>query len=41
MACGLGGNENGRPFMWTKTADEILEKMRRLGVRTQEAHSQC
>ena len=33
-------NETGKPFKWTKTADEILEKMRRFGVRTQQAHGQ-
>jgi transposase len=33
-------NENGRPFKWTKTADEILEKMRRFGLRTLQAHGQ-
>jgi transposase len=32
-------NENGKPFKWTKTADEILEKMRRFGIRTQQAHA--
>ena len=31
-------NESGRPFKWTKTADEILAKMRRFGIRTQQAH---
>jgi transposase len=31
-------NERGQPFKWTKTAHEILEKMRRFGLRTQEAH---
>ena len=31
-------NETGKPFKWTKTADEILEKMRRFGMRTQQAH---
>ena len=31
-------NENGKPFKWTKTADEILEKMRRFGIRTQQVH---
>lgn len=31
-------NENGKPFKWTKTADEILEKMRRFGLRTQQVH---
>lgn len=33
-------NETGKPFTWTKTADEILEKMRRFGLRTQQAHGQ-
>jgi transposase len=32
-------NENGKPFKWTKTADDILEKMRRFGIRTQQAHA--
>ena len=32
-------NENGKPFKWTKTADEILEKLRRFGIRTQQAHA--
>ncbi|MCE9575944.1 MAG: IS630 family transposase [Deltaproteobacteria bacterium] len=31
-------NENGKPFKWTKTADAILEKMRRFGLRTQQVH---
>jgi transposase len=31
-------NENGKPFRWTKTADEILDKMRRFGLRTQQVH---
>lgn len=31
-------NEAAKPFRWTKTADEILEKMRRFGLRTQQAH---
>jgi len=31
-------NENRRPFRWTKTADEILDKMRRFGLRTQQVH---
>jgi len=31
-------NERNKPFRWTKTADEILEKMRRFGLRTQQAH---
>lgn len=33
-------NQTGKPFRWTKTADEILEKMRRFGIRTQQAHGQ-
>ena len=32
-------NEHGKPFKWTKTADEILEKMRRFGIRTQQANA--
>ena len=31
-------NDEAKPFRWTKTADEILEKMRRFGLRTQQAH---
>jgi transposase len=31
-------NENTKPFRWTKTADEILDKMRRFGIRTQQVH---
>jgi transposase len=33
-------NENGKPFKWSKTADEILEKMRRFGLRTQQVHGE-
>jgi len=33
-------NERERPFRWTKTADEILEKMRRFGLRVQQVHGQ-
>lgn len=33
-------NEKGQPFRWTKTADEILDKMRRFGLRTQQMHAQ-
>ena len=33
-------NEKGKPFKWTKTADEILDKMRRFGLRTQQMHAQ-
>lgn len=32
-------NERSKPFRWTKTADEILEKMRRFGLRTQQVHA--
>jgi hypothetical protein len=31
-------NENSKPFRWTKTADDILDKMRRFGTRTQQVH---
>src|SRR5262245_33985201 len=31
-------NERNKPFRWTKTADEILDKLRRFGVRTQQVH---
>lgn len=31
-------NEKKKPFRWTKTADEILDKMRRFGLRTQQVH---
>jgi hypothetical protein len=27
-----------KPFRWTKAADEILDKMRRFGIRTQQVH---
>ena len=30
-------NENPRPFVWTKTADEILESLGRLLLRTSGA----
>jgi transposase len=33
-------NAKGKPFTWTKTADEILDKMRRFGLRTQQVHAQ-
>jgi transposase len=33
-------NEKGKPFKWTKTADEILDKLRRFGLRTQQVHAQ-
>jgi transposase len=33
-------NEEGKPFTWTKTADEILEKMRRFGLRTVDVHGE-
>jgi transposase len=31
-------NERNKPFRWVKTADEILEKLRRFGLRTQQVH---
>jgi len=33
-------NDKGTPFTWTKTADQILDKMRRFGLRTQQVHTQ-
>lgn len=33
-------NDKGKPSTWTKTADEILDKMRRYGLRTQQVHAQ-
>jgi transposase len=33
-------NAEGKPFKWTKSADDILEKMRRFGLRTQKAHQE-
>jgi transposase len=33
-------NEEGKPFKWTKTADDILEKVRRFGLRTQQVHGE-
>ena len=31
-------NEEGKPFKWTKTADEILDKVREFGERTLQVH---
>lgn len=31
-------NEQGKPFKWTKTADEILDKIKRFGERTMTVH---
>ena len=31
-------NERGIPFKWVKTADEILDSMRRFGLRIQQVH---
>lgn len=31
-------NEAGKPFVWTKTADEILDKVREFGERTLNVH---
>lgn len=31
-------NVRKTPFMWVKTADEILDKMRRFGLRLQQVH---
>lgn len=33
-------NDEGKPFKWTKTADEILTKVRRFGLRTQQLHAE-
>ena len=33
-------NERGLPFKWVKTADEILDKMRRFALRVQQVHGQ-
>jgi hypothetical protein len=33
-------NEKGTPFTWTKTAADILDKLRRFGIRTQQVHGQ-
>lgn len=34
-----GHNERGKPFRWVKTAEQILESVRRFGQRTMRAHS--
>jgi transposase len=31
-------NDEGKPFIWTKTADEILDKLREFGERTLKVH---
>jgi putative transposase len=33
-------NDRGIPFTWVQTADEILDSMRRFGVRVQQVHGQ-
>jgi transposase len=33
-------NEDGKPFVWTKTADEILDKVKRFGQRTVQVHGE-
>jgi transposase len=33
-------NDKHTPFTWTKTADEILDKLRRFGLRTQQVYGQ-
>jgi transposase len=33
-----GHNEEGKPFTWTKTADEILDKVMAFGKRTLQVH---
>ncbi len=32
-------NEKGKPFKWIKTAEPILDRMRRFGLRTQQVHA--
>jgi len=32
-------NDKHTPFTWTKTADEILDKLRRFGLRTQQVYA--
>ena len=32
-------NERPKPFRWTKTADEILETVKRFGQRTVKVHT--
>jgi putative transposase len=32
-------NKSGKPFKWTRTADQILDKLHRFGVRTLKAHT--
>ena len=31
-------NDEGKPFKWMKTADEILAKVKRFGQRTVQVH---
>lgn len=31
-------NDEGKPFAWTKSADEILDKVREFGERTLKVH---
>jgi transposase len=33
-------NESSRPFKWTKTADQILDSVRRFGQRTLQVHAE-
>lgn len=33
-------NEEGRPFVWTKTADQILDTVKRFGERTIQVHAE-
>ena len=33
-------NEEGKPFIWTKTADEILDTVKRFGQRTIQVHGE-
>jgi len=32
-------NDEGKPFVWTKTADQILDKIMEFGKRTIKLHT--
>src|SRR5205823_3323803 len=40
LAYVVAHNERGTPFKWIKTADQILDSMRRFGLRVQQVHGQ-
>jgi hypothetical protein len=33
-------NDRRTPFTWVKTADEILDNMKRFGLRVEQVHAQ-